>query len=1168
MCQRSICGRSLFLLRLFSLFVILVCAPDVGSNRSFAQSTSSLGTPQSVTDIITVADEKGVKIYVSDASSGGIYYIERSLGYTGSLRFDEFKLLIRTAPEYPRPSGLAYWNNKLFVSDPVAKSVFTLDLSSSDARPEPLPLRHLISAPEHIAVSDAGVIALASDREIEYFLPKTEAPRLLTNEIQDVDRLTYDGRALFVLDERGPGDIFSFNLDPFQLEASQARQGFTRPLSSTLRDVLPHIQDFALYRGLYYVAGHTDISVFVQTESSKMEPLVLSLNLPSGTSVRKIAVSPHTIYVTETNKESILAIKRPVPMLVDFPQADATSISEQIGILELMDKEGAMVRRSIVTQSPYSSLFDFIRKELFSELQDSTAQPDNQTLFRMAKIICRLNQWSCVEQKTRAGLVLEREAGNIGSKNDVIVPAARVKGLLSWKTYESLNGANDFETYVTGLDVIPLDQQFSSLSAGQIVHVEEGTTGTPSITGQCDIETPDVLDVSPTSFPNELVISPEDFVRQVGIKVGPSDLQKWGVSKIIANYSDVQYRRLKLSAPDKYKHCVSDSTDLNPETYVIDRVLSAEAARYKFLDRKDRTMFLDEKASGWFGSLGKEDPTKEWSWVLPTRLNLGYVALKFSPISAGQMNPRVAYLKPTKRLTKVYAQQFTVLVEADKIATVLSDVNKLAEDRPVPFYASSAQTQRLPAAERSELPSESSNSAVPELTIVDALKGREDLSKLIHFNARLSELDLGQWKVGVVENLGTIEDHHQCFYDAQGAWTWWVDADSGEPSTDPVIDQTPGSVNAALPDGEHGTHVAGIIAARSVLPGLLPKLRLVKVDSSNFPAELENKLLNVKTFNLSTDPPGPPSAYDGIINKIRDNKFGGGEILLIVAAGNAEKDKAALDYGNTEPAKPVVWLRRIPDNLIVVGASTSSKPVLRLPSSNYSKKFVQLFAPGDRVFSASKGNRYAPASGTSFAVPQVTAVAALLRSKGLSPSWTKAALIYTADWDRNLMEQVWGGILNAERAFESTSDTPNSIWLKADQVEPKSVRPIDRDYNIKIKPGYYENDPNQDAPSQQKFEARSIPFDNLLRVQRIGAALYRVVYLDRFGELKMLIDAEISGGIRCVVQKDANGNPLSNDECSKYQDENGKFEIGFDKVFDYIKRVPTGKFVKIAPPKG
>jgi hypothetical protein len=896
------------------------------------------------------------------------------------------------------------------------------------------------------------------------------------------------------------------------------------------------------------------------------------LSLPTNTSISKIAVSPGTIYVAETNKQAILGIKRPVPMLVDFPDANATSISEQVRILELLEKNGAMLSRSIVTQSAYTSLSEFIRKELFSELQDPTVQPDNNALYRMSRLICKLNDWQCVDQKTRMGQVLEREGGNIGSKNEVIVPAARVQGHLSWTTHQSLDGVNDFESYVTGLDVIPLDKQTFSLNAGQIVQVEKGTAGAPSITGQCDMESPEVVDVSPTSFPSEVIISPEDFISQVGMKVTASDLQKWGVTKIVANYSDVRYSRLKLSAPDKFKRCFSESSDLNPETYVIDRVLSASAARYKFLDRKGNTLPIDQKTSAWFSPIGREDPTREWSWVLPTQLNLGYVALKFLPTVGGQQTPRIGYLKPTQPVIKVYTQQFTVLVEANKIGVLLIDVNKLAENSAVQFYASSAQTQHSPGAEQSSSTNEGPSNA-PDMTMAEAKRERDNLTRLIHFTSKLSDLDLGQWKVGVVENLATIEDHHQCFYDTEGLWTWWVPADAaetGEPSGDPVIDKNPGTVNEALLPGEHGTHVAGLIAARSVLPGLLPKLRLVKIDSNNFPAELESKLLNVKTFNLSTEPPGRPSVYDGIINKIRDNQFGGGEILLIVAAGNAEKDKAALDYRNTDPTQPVIWLRRIPDNLIVVGASTNSKPFLRLPSSNYSKKFVQLFAPGDRVFSATKGNHYAPASGTSFAAPQVTAVAALLRSKGLSSTWTKAVLIYTADWDRNSMEEVWGGVVNAERAFDSTSESPNSIWFDGNQVEPKSVRPVDRQYNIKIGSGFFENDPSLPVSSQQKFESRNIPFDNLLRVQSMGGGLYRIVYLDKDGEFKMLINAEIldGGGVRCVVQKDANGNVLSSDElCSRYPEENGKFKIGFDKIFDYIKKVPTDKFVRFSPPK-
>ncbi len=69
------------------------------------------------------------------------------------------------------------------------------------------------------------------------------------------------------------------------------------------------------------------------------------------------------------------------------------------------------------------------------------------------------------------------------------------------------------------------------------------------------------------------------------------------------------------------------------------------------------------------------------------------------------------------------------------------------------------------------------------------------------------------------------------------------------------------------------------------------------------------------------------------------------------------------------------------DNFINVGATTAKADSTLVASfSNYGKKNVDLFAPGDKIYTTTAGNGYAYDSGTSLAAPMVSATAALIWS--------------------------------------------------------------------------------------------------------------------------------------------------------------------------------------------
>ena len=90
--------------------------------------------------------------------------------------------------------------------------------------------------------------------------------------------------------------------------------------------------------------------------------------------------------------------------------------------------------------------------------------------------------------------------------------------------------------------------------------------------------------------------------------------------------------------------------------------------------------------------------------------------------------------------------------------------------------------------------------------------------------------------------------------------------------------------------------------------------------------------------------------------------------------------------------------KEVVNNLIVVGASTMDTNKLKASFSCYGKNNVDLFAPGEKIYTTDVNNSYKYARGTSLASPIVSGVAALIRSyyPSLTASEVKQILMDSA----------------------------------------------------------------------------------------------------------------------------------------------------------------------------
>ncbi|WP_190810367.1 S8 family peptidase [Flagellimonas sp. S3867] len=203
----------------------------------------------------------------------------------------------------------------------------------------------------------------------------------------------------------------------------------------------------------------------------------------------------------------------------------------------------------------------------------------------------------------------------------------------------------------------------------------------------------------------------------------------------------------------------------------------------------------------------------------------------------------------------------------------------------------------------------------------------------------------------------------------------------------------------------HGTHVAGIIAAErnngKGVNGVAKNVKLMSVRAVPNGDEYDKDIAmairyavdnGAKIINCSFGKSFSPNAqwvYDAI--KYAASR----DVLIVHAAGNdgdnlddAENPNYPNDhnYGGAE----------FTNNVITVGALTSTYGSKMVASfSNYGKQNVDVFAPGDGIYSTLPNNEYDFQGGTSMAAPAVAGVAALIRSyyPQLSASQVKQIII-------------------------------------------------------------------------------------------------------------------------------------------------------------------------------
>lgn len=250
-----------------------------------------------------------------------------------------------------------------------------------------------------------------------------------------------------------------------------------------------------------------------------------------------------------------------------------------------------------------------------------------------------------------------------------------------------------------------------------------------------------------------------------------------------------------------------------------------------------------------------------------------------------------------------------------------------------------------------------------------------------------------------------------------------------------IEDKIYGNNNVSAGITDHGTHIASIIAAirnnNFGMDGITDNVLIMPVRAGcncderdkdvalaiRYAVDNSASIINMSFGKIFS----PQKAWvDEAIKYAADH-----DVLLVHGAGNESSNN---DFVTVYPnATPENSLKKT-DNFITVGASIAGPgKFLTANFSNYGQKEVDLFAPGQNIYSALSKNKFEKMNGTSMAAPVVAGIAALLLEyyPKLSARQLKFILFQSVKKFPGLMVQLPG--TNKQVPFSSLSSTEGIV---------------------------------------------------------------------------------------------------------------------------------------------
>ena len=239
----------------------------------------------------------------------------------------------------------------------------------------------------------------------------------------------------------------------------------------------------------------------------------------------------------------------------------------------------------------------------------------------------------------------------------------------------------------------------------------------------------------------------------------------------------------------------------------------------------------------------------------------------------------------------------------------------------------------------------------------------------------------------------------------------------------------------------HGTHVAGIIGATAAngagVAGIAPDATIRPIKVFTGPSAYESDIAEGFTYAGQQGIPVVNASLGGYGSSatIENAMAAWPNTLFVIAAGNGNQ----YGVGTNNDLYPVTPCVSNLANELCVGASTINDT--RTSFSNYGATTVDLFAPGQGIYSTYPTSTFAPLVGTSMASPYVAGTAALVADElGLRGAALANRIRATVDHPAALSGlSVTGGRLNAARAVGAATDAPSQPVIASAQAGASSA---------------------------------------------------------------------------------------------------------------------------------
>lgn len=308
---------------------------------------------------------------------------------------------------------------------------------------------------------------------------------------------------------------------------------------------------------------------------------------------------------------------------------------------------------------------------------------------------------------------------------------------------------------------------------------------------------------------------------------------------------------------------------------------------------------------------------------------------------------------------------------------------------------------------------------VPEFTV-------EDLAKFIPTTALGKKAKLNYLRFIDLLQIDRDKTNKQLFNDLQTLLDQQKELQSGkmEPvknyrqeivgdNEDDLSNKHYGNSDVMGGNPRHGTHVSGIIAGQydsaSGVEGVCPNARIMTIrcvpEGDEHDKDIALSIIyavnnGAKVINMSFGKEVSPHKewIDEAICYAAQH-----DVLIVHSSGNDGKN---IDLEPDYPS-PITLNNLLAENVITVGSSgdSSLNGGMVADFTNYGKSYVDVLAPGVKIYSTIPDNQYCYEQGTSMSAPIVSGIAALLRSYYPKLSAREIKYIIEQSVDKSMADQ-------------------------------------------------------------------------------------------------------------------------------------------------------------------